>query len=92
MENKKLSPAELKAHLLSQGVDFDLTLFESIDKQFYENQFVYNQTSQGIQKEHRIPQVLILPDRVVSAILRRGNTPWNLKKNSNKSLFTIITN
>jgi len=84
MNHKTLSPAELKISLLSKGVAFDLDLFTNLDKDFYENQFVYDQTSKGVQRRNRVPQVLCLENKVISAILRRDSSPWNLRHAGNK--------
>lgn len=46
---------------------------------FYDNQFIYGQTSKGIIPEHKFPQLLLLGDGVTSAILRRENSSWNLQ-------------
>jgi len=71
--------AKLKASLLSKGISFDLDLFEKIKRPFYDNQFVYGKTSDKVTTKNKLPQVLELGDKVVSAILRRENSPWNLK-------------
>lgn len=71
--------AELKASLLSKGINFDLELFKQINIPFYDNQFVYGKTSEHVAQEHRLPQVLKLGDNIITALLRRENSPWNLK-------------
>jgi len=78
--NRKISSSILKAHLLSEGVEFNWDLFRGIKKDYYENQFVYNQTSQGIKREFKIPQVLCLENKVISSILRRERSPWTLTR------------
>jgi hypothetical protein len=77
------NPAELKASLLSKGIHFDMDLFRRYDGQFYDNQFVYGRTSKGVMPEHRFPQVIQLGDGVISALLRRENSPWNLRIEDN---------
>lgn len=79
MENKKLSSSELKVNLLSEGVLFDWSIFSELKREFYQNQFGYNQTSRGIKREYRLPQLLRLDNGVVSALLRREKSSWNLK-------------
>jgi len=73
------NPAELKASLLSKGINFDMDLFKGYNKPFYDNQFVYGRTSRGVMPEHRFPQVILLGNDVISALLRRENSPWNLR-------------
>ena len=77
MSRKKT--AELKVSLLSKGINFDMNLFKDYPKDFYDNQFVYGKTSSNVKPEHRFPQVLVLGDGIISAVLRRENSPWNLK-------------
>ena len=67
-------------------VDWDLTtnatpeqIQEIFKDSFYDNQFVYGKTSQHVTPQHKFPQVLELGDEVVVALLRRENSPWNLK-------------
>ncbi|MCA9487067.1 MAG: hypothetical protein H6500_00550 [Candidatus Woesearchaeota archaeon] len=79
----KRDTTELKVSLLSNGVNFPLDLFERYSGDFYENLYVYGKTSR-VKKEHRIPQVLLLGDGVISALLRRENTPWSLRIEENK--------
>ena len=71
--------AELKASLLSKGIMFDLDMFKHVEIPFYDNQFVYGRTSEHVTPSHRFPQVLRLGDDVIVALLRRENTPWNLR-------------
>ena len=71
--------AELKASLLAKGISFDLDLFKNIKKPFYDNQFVYGQTSEHVTPEYRFPQVLRLGDDIITALLRREDSPWNLR-------------
>lgn len=70
---------ELKAALLSEGIDFDMDLFSQIDREFYDNQFVYGRTSASVTPQHRFPQVLLLGEEVNTALLRREGSPWNLR-------------
>ena len=81
---RRASTTELKASLLSKGVRFDIDMFRNIKAPFYDNQFVYGKTSARVTPAHRFPQVLVLGDGVVSALLRRENTPWNLKSEDNQ--------
>lgn len=75
----KTVTAELKASLLAKGIDFDLDLFMDIERPFYDNQFVYGKTSEYVTPKNKFPQVLELGDDIVVALLRRQNTPWNLR-------------
>ncbi|MHA1687076.1 MAG: radical SAM protein [Candidatus Heimdallarchaeaceae archaeon] len=79
MSIDKTITAELKASLLAKGINFDLDLFKQIKRPFYDNQFVYGKTSEHVTPEHRFPQVLRLGDNVITALLRRENSPWNLR-------------
>jgi hypothetical protein len=74
-----LSTARIKVSLLSRGVDFDEELFKNYKVNYYENQFVYDKTSEKITETSRIPQVIKLGDCVISAILLRKGSPWTLK-------------
>ncbi len=76
---KNMSSAELKIFLLSKGINSDINLFADYPEKFYDNQFVYGQTSRGVAPKHRFPQVLLLGDDIVVALLRKENSPWNLK-------------
>lgn len=71
--------AELKASLLSKGINFNLDLFKNIRKPFYDNQFVYGKTSDFVTSKNKFPQVLKLGENIISALLRRETSPWNLK-------------
>ena len=71
--------AELKASLLAKGINFDLDLFTAIESPFYDNQFVYGKTSKHVTTKNKFPQVLELGDDIIVALLRRENTPWNLR-------------
>jgi len=83
MINEK-NPAEIKVSLLSKGINFDMNLFSDYSREFYDNQFVYGRTSKGVMPEHRFPQVLLLGNELVSALLRREGSPWNLKMEDNE--------
>ncbi len=85
---KKLTPAELKIALLCNGLDFNIDAFKNIKREFYENQFVYNITSKGVQNMHRFPQVLCLEDKVVSALLRRPESKWGIEATEEDILIT----
>jgi bacteriochlorophyllide c C-7(1)-hydroxylase len=71
------SEIELKVSLLSKGIHFPIDLFSEFDGEFYDNQYVYGNTSR-VNLSHRVPQVLLLGNEVVSAVLKRENTPWAL--------------
>ena len=71
------SGIELKASLLSRGLSFPIDLFAKWGGEFYSNQYVYGNTSR-VDLSHRIPQVLLLGNGVISALLRRESTPWTL--------------
>lgn len=77
------STLDLKASLLSKGINFDLDLFtkykERSKKDYYENTYGYCHTNRDILRKHRFPQVLCLGDDIVVSCLRRENTPWNLR-------------
>jgi len=73
------NPSEIKVSLLSKGISFDMDLFKYYEGKFYDNQFVYGRTSKGVMPQHRFPQLILLGDGVVSAILRREKSPWNLR-------------
>ena len=76
---KQLTAAELKIALLCNGLEFNISAFKDTKREFYENQFVYNITSKGVQNMHRFPQVLCLENRVVSAVFRRPGSKWGLR-------------
>ena len=77
------STLEIKASLLSKGINFDIDLFvrykEKSKKDYYENTYGYCHTNKDILRKHRFPQVLCLGDDIVVSCLRRENTPWNLR-------------
>jgi len=79
MSIDKTITLELKASLLAKGIDFDLDLFKQIQKPFYDNQFVYGKTSKSVTPKHKFPQVLKLGNGIISALLRREGSPWNLR-------------
>jgi hypothetical protein len=76
---QKQIPARLKISLLSNGVQFPLDAFAMITRDFYPNQFVYGRTSKCSLRSHRIPQAFKLDDGVISAVLRREDSPWKIK-------------
>ncbi|MCR5502043.1 MAG: hypothetical protein K6F53_03460, partial [Lachnospiraceae bacterium] len=86
----------IKIELLSYGITFPIDLFENYEGEFYDNQFVYGQTSKDACPKYRFPQVIILRPGVNCAILRKPNSPYTLK--FEKDVFvlyknnTIITN
>jgi len=76
---QKRNPALIKVSLLSKGISFDMDLFRNSKDVFYENQYVYGRTNKGAMPQHRLPQILKLGNGVVTALLRRENSPWQLK-------------
>lgn len=87
MTSQNSLPANIKASLLSHGLDFDLDLFRDVRHDFYENQFVYNQTSKNVTTLHRFPQVLCLGSQVISALLRRPGSPWSVVKRPDDTFY-----
>ncbi len=83
MDLDKHFTTELKVSLLSNGINFEIDLFENMASKFYDNQFVYGQTSKNAGPRYRFPQVLVLNHGVITALLRRENSPWNLKFEAN---------
>jgi len=83
----QLSPSQLKVHLLSEGVNFDWNIFLGIKRDFYANQFGYNQTSKGIKKSHRLPQALCLENKIITALLKREGSPWSLQREGDNILL-----
>jgi len=77
------SGIELKASLLSRGLNFPIDIFSKYKGEFYANQYVYGNTSR-VDLAHRIPQVLLLGNEILSAVLRRENTPWTLDIEDNE--------
>lgn len=69
----------VKASLLSHGINFDIDLFKDYPGEFYDNQYVYGKTSANVLKKHRFPQVLLLGNGIITALLRRENSPWSLE-------------
>ena len=88
MKTEDLTPAELKIALLCKGLNFDINAFRDINRDFYENQFVYNVTSKGLTNMHRFPQVLCLEDKVVSALLRKPGSKLGLRAGKEDILIT----
>src|SRR3989338_2530541 len=97
MSLDQIATAKIKASLLAKGINFDLDLFKQIEKPFYDNQFVYGKTSENITPEHKFPQILGLGNKVITALLRRENSPWSLRieegevqlYNSNNHIMTV---
>jgi bacteriochlorophyllide c C-7(1)-hydroxylase len=79
MNSNRAETFEMKASLLSQGIRFDLDLFRTLDQDYYENTYGYCITNRHARREHRIPQVLLLDHDLVVSVLRRENSPWNLR-------------
>ena len=61
-----------------------MDFFEKINRSFYDNQFIYGQTSRGTVRKNRLPQAINLGDDVISAVLRRKGSPWTLQEENNK--------
>ena len=76
----KKKALQVKMEILSQGISFDIDLFKHYDGEFYDNQFVYGQTSKDITPKHRFPQVILLTPEVNSALLRRDRSPYHLER------------
>jgi hypothetical protein len=70
---------QIKASLLSHGVDFPMGAFTVIRRPFYDNQFVYGITSKGATPALRFPQLLCLDHGIIVALLRRESSPWKLR-------------
>jgi bacteriochlorophyllide c C-7(1)-hydroxylase len=85
---EQMSPARLKLALLSHGVCFPLDAFASIERPFYDNQYVYGRTSRGALRSHRMPQVFRLGDGVISAVLRREASPWTVSLDGDRVIVT----
>lgn len=64
---------------MAKGIKFDIDLFKEITEPFYDNQFVYGKTSEHVTPNNKFPQVLDLGDDIVVSLLRRDDSPWNLK-------------
>jgi hypothetical protein len=81
-------PAALKASLLVHGIDFNIDLFTSITRDYYDNQFGYDQTSKKVTVKHRFPQLILLGNGVASALHRKEGSPFELKvENQEVMLF-----
>lgn len=80
----KLNTLDIKISLLSKGINVDENLFVDYPLPFYDNQFVYGQTSKNITPTHKFPQVILLGEGVNCALLRREKSPWSLKRNGEK--------
>jgi bacteriochlorophyllide c C-7(1)-hydroxylase len=72
-----------KASLLANGINFDINLFRDLDQEYYENTYGYCITNRSARREHRIPQVIHLENDLVVSVLRRENSPWNLRIENN---------
>lgn len=70
--------AELKADLLSKGINFPLNLFSDYPGEFYVNQYVYGNVNK-VNLEHRVPQVLLLGEGVITQVLLREDSPYHLE-------------
>jgi bacteriochlorophyllide c C-7(1)-hydroxylase len=73
------SSLRTKISLMSRGIDFDLAMFTTTSKEYYENTYGYCITNHGVKREHRLPQVLLLEDSLVVSVLRREGSPWSLR-------------
>lgn len=74
----------LKIDLLSEGINFNIDIFEDYPLKFYDNQFVYGQTSKSILNKHRFPQLIELSSNINCALLRRKTSSYTLLKAENK--------
>ena len=75
----RLETIQVKASLLSHGVSFPPDCFKHLETPFYDNQFVYGQTSVDAVPARRLPQLLCLDHGIVVALLRREDSPWKLE-------------
>lgn len=78
---------QVKMEILSHGISFDIDLFENYNGEFYDNQFVYGQTSKDVTPKHRFPQVILLAPKVNSALLRREGSPYRLKREESQFML-----
>lgn len=80
-----MKPAIIKAELLSNGVSFERGYFKKkvSSYEFYANQYVYNKTSEGIDKSDIIPQGLCLESNVFCSLLRRNDSIITLERINN---------
>lgn len=75
---------KLKVALLSNGIDFNIDIFEKYEGVFYENTYGYCLTNKGVSREHRFPQVLLLGNDIVASCHLRKNSPYKLKYEHNQ--------
>ncbi|WP_333493498.1 radical SAM protein [Kitasatospora cathayae] len=68
-----------KLSIISNGLQFDLDMFASRSEEYYENTYGYCVTNRGVERGHRLPQVLLLGDELVVSVLRREGSPWSLR-------------
>lgn len=68
-----------KISIISHGINYDYEMFADTHLKYYENTYGYCITNEGVERRHRIPQVLNLPDDLVVSVLRRDNSPWTLQ-------------
>ena len=87
LSNKEASL--LKIDLLSERINFDIDIFEDCPHKFYDNQFVYGQTSKSILNKHRFPQLILLSENVNCALLRKETSSYTLLKTKNKIGFEL---
>lgn len=85
--HQRRASARTKLSLLCSGISFPLNLFAGLSADFYANQFVYGRTSRGALRAHNLPQVLKLGTGVVSALLRRENSPWSIEVSGDRLLL-----
>jgi len=78
MGHKDATPSYIKVSTLCRGLNFPLDLFVDVQADFYANQYVYGRTSTGALRAHRLPQALQLGTGVISAALRRLESPLSL--------------
>ena len=60
-------------------MNFDIDMFTRIDEKYYENTYGYCITNTGVERSHRIPQVLLLDEDLTVSVLRREGSPWTLR-------------
>lgn len=80
-------PAHIKISTLCLGLNFPLDLFVDLRADFYANQYVYGRTSTGALRPHRLPQALQLGRGVISAALRRPESPLSLSVDGERVLL-----
>ncbi len=82
------SALQMKIHLLSEGINFEMDLFEEYPKKFYDNQFVYGQTSKNSCSKNRFPQVILLAQNVNCALLRRERSSYRLEQEGTEFILS----